>query len=132
MADGRGGVKLGLVKDKAFQPGQGSARVHGALVFQARGGMPTPARRDVDVDGMAHGVTVALVQPLQENGMGGPRLAKGGLITVVAHRQQEDGREGRDAHRLASQMSISVRWRVDAGESGPCRTRGYDSVDVRA
>jgi hypothetical protein len=39
---------------------------------------------------------------------------------------------GSGTHRLGSQARVSVRWQVDAGESRPCRPRGYGSVDVRA
>jgi hypothetical protein len=49
MAGIKGEVKLGLVKDKAFQPRHGSARARsGVLVFQARSSVPNPAGRGVD------------------------------------------------------------------------------------
>jgi hypothetical protein len=113
------------VKGKAFRPGQSSARTRaGVLVLQAHGGVPTAARRSVDIDGMACGVTVASERPLQKNGTGGPRLAKGRFIdgrSTSAARGRKGKGDG--AHRSGSQARVTVWWRVDAGKGGvvPCR-----------
>jgi hypothetical protein len=40
--------------------------------------------------------------------------------------------KGGSAHRSGLQARVTVRWRVDAGESRPCRTHGNGRVDVRA
>jgi hypothetical protein len=78
------------------------------------------------------GWTRATARPLQENGTGVLGWLREGSSTVVARRQQEDGREGRRCSPagLAGEGLGAVagrrRW------SGLCRTRGYNGVDVRA